>query len=123
MPLCPEIAAGLPTPRPPAEIKGGDGADILDGTARLIEPDGTDVTDVYVLGARNALQTAQDHGCRYALLTENSPSCGSDGIYDGTFSGKRRPGMGVVTALLRRNDIRVYGPSRIEALIRDMAEG
>ena len=29
--VCPEVAGGLPTPRPPAEIPGGQGAEVLAG--------------------------------------------------------------------------------------------
>ena len=28
VPLCPEVAGGLPTPRPPAEIPGGQGGEV-----------------------------------------------------------------------------------------------
>ena len=34
IPVCPEESGGLPTPRPPAEIVGGDGNDVLDGTGK-----------------------------------------------------------------------------------------
>ena len=33
--VCPECLAGLPAPRCPSEISGGDGADVLDGRARV----------------------------------------------------------------------------------------
>ena len=52
VPVCPEIAAGAPVPRPPSEIAGdGGGAGVLAGTARVIEPDGHDVTDLFLAGA------------------------------------------------------------------------
>ena len=41
-------------------------------------------------------------------LKEGSPSCGSGETYEGTFSGKLVPGVGVTTALLEHNDIRVF---------------
>ena len=34
--ICPEQMGGLSTPRPAAEIVGGDGEDVLDGKARVI---------------------------------------------------------------------------------------
>jgi hypothetical protein len=52
VPFCPEVRGGLPVPRPPAEISGGSGADVLDGRAAILTPDGTDVTRHFVLGAR-----------------------------------------------------------------------
>jgi len=36
VPICPEQLGGLSTPRPPAEIVGGDGSDVLEGNARVI---------------------------------------------------------------------------------------
>ncbi len=32
--ICPEVLGGLPTPRPSAEIIGGNGDDVLDGKAK-----------------------------------------------------------------------------------------
>ena len=71
---CPEQAAGLPTPRLPAEICGGEGDDVLAESAVILESDGHDVTAVYLKGARLALQVAQQSGCRFALLTDGSPN-------------------------------------------------
>ena len=51
IPVCPEESGGLPTPRPPAEIVGGDGGDVLDGRAKVMTADGTDVTEAYLKGA------------------------------------------------------------------------
>jgi uncharacterized protein YbbK (DUF523 family) len=107
VPVCPEVAGGLPVPRPPAEIVGGDGQAILDGQARVLTIDGKDVTGVFLAGARQALETAQRLGIRQAVLKDDSPSCGCRRIYDGTFSDRRVPGQGVAAALLQRNGVRV----------------
>ena len=115
--LCPEMSAGLPVPRPPAEIEGGqDGEVVLAGAARVLENTGRDVTAAFLAGAENALRLARAHDCRFALLIDGSPSCGSGFIYDGTFSGARRTGSGVVAALLRREGIAVYAHTRIEEM-------
>ncbi|KAA5606991.1 DUF523 domain-containing protein [Roseospira marina] len=115
--LCPETAGGLPTPRAPAEIEpGGDGAAVLDGTARVMDVTGADVTTAYVEGAQRALALAQTHTCRYALLMDRSPSCGSTVLYSGHHDGRRRAGEGVVAALLRRRGIRVFAPDQIADL-------
>ena len=45
VPVCPEILGGLPVPRAPAEITGGEGCDVWAGTARVTGSDGEDVTD------------------------------------------------------------------------------
>ncbi|TEU17402.1 MAG: DUF523 domain-containing protein [Anaerolineales bacterium] len=107
VPVCPEVAGGLPIPRPPAEIVGGDGLAVLDGRARVLTIEGEDVTEAFLAGARQALETAQRLGIRQAVLKEDSPSCGSRRIYDGTFSGRTVSGQGVAAALLQRNGITV----------------
>ena len=45
---------------------------------------------------------------RLAVLKENSPSCGSTHVYDGTFTGTRVAGQGVTAALFEANGIRVF---------------
>lgn len=107
IPVCPEQLGGLPTPRPPAEIVGGDGFDVLDGKARIVDQKGNDVTEEFLMGAKQALKLAQTVGATSAILKENSPSCGSTFVYDGTFSGKKITGTGLTAALFRRNGIDV----------------
>ncbi len=107
IPVCPEESGGLPTPRPPAEIVGGDGGDVLDGRAKVITADGTDVTEAYLKGAHHALRVAQSNKATHVVLKARSPSCGCGDIYDGTFSGTLMPGDGVTTALLKRHGITV----------------
>ncbi|WP_327349441.1 DUF523 domain-containing protein [Streptomyces sp. NBC_01321] len=104
--FCPEVAAGLPTPRRPAEIVGGDGHDVLD-RARVVDDTGHDVTEEFVDGARRALDAARRAGCTEALLMPRSPSCGRGTVYDGTFTGELREGDGVTAALLERHGITV----------------
>lgn len=117
VPICPELAGGLPVPRPPAEIaNGADGSSVLDGQAAVMEKTGGDVTEAFLDGARKALETARLHGCRFALLTEGSPSCGSGFIHDGRFDGSRHQGSGVTAALLRRHGIQVFSEERIGEL-------
>ncbi|GAA5445961.1 hypothetical protein Misp06_04168 [Microbulbifer sp. NBRC 101763] len=116
VPLCPEVAAGLPIPRAPAEISGGNGADILAGAARVIGSEKKDLTDQFLLGAKLALKLCRRHNIRYAVLTENSPSCGSGYIYDGSFSGKKIVGVGVVSALLEKSGIQVFSQHTVGIL-------
>ena len=110
---CPEVMAGFPTPRESAEIIGGTGADVLDGTARIITRSGTDVTDKFLAGANMTLAIALKQNVRAAFLKDKSPSCGSKTIYDGSFSGAKLPGMGVTAALLERNGIFVFPDSAL----------
>ena len=105
--VCPEVDGGLGTPRPPAEIVGGDGHDVLDGRARVVTAEGVDVTEAYLEGARRALQAATQAGAGAAVLKARSPSCGCDRIYDGSCTRTLAEGDGVTAALLRREGIEV----------------
>lgn len=111
--VCPEVDAGLPTPRAPAEILGGTGAEVLAGVARVVDRRGESLTEAFMEGASLALRLCRRHDIKVAVLTEYSPSCGSASIYDGSFSGTQRPGAGVTTALLRRHGVRVFSQHQI----------
>ncbi|NBA97882.1 DUF523 domain-containing protein [Pseudomonas sp. R5(2019)] len=106
--LCPEVAGGLPTPRPAAEIPGGQGGSVLDGHNQVITRDGSDVTDAFMAGAEQALRLVHAHGIRIAVLKSGSPSCGNTLTYDGTFGGIKVSGEGVTTSLLRRRGVQVF---------------
>ncbi|WP_040162836.1 DUF523 domain-containing protein [Microbacterium gorillae] len=107
VPLCAEVAGGLSTPRPPAEIRGGDGADVLAGRARVVTDAGDDVTAAFVAGAREVADRAVGLGASHAVLQERSPSCGCGRIYDGGFTGTLVPGDGVTAAALRERGITI----------------
>ncbi|WP_193017303.1 DUF523 domain-containing protein [Proteus sp. FME41] len=114
---CPELAAGLPTPRASAEILGSNGCQVMQNSAKVIESTGKDVTAHYQLAAWLALRTALDSNCIAALLTDRSPTCGSQYIYDGNFSGVIKQGEGVATALLRQHGIKVFSENQLDELI------
>ncbi len=113
--LCPEVAGGLPTPRPPAEIPGGQGSQVLDGGAQVLTVGGADVTAPFLAGAEQALQLVRHHGIHIAILKSGSPSCGNQLTYDGTFSGTKVSGEGVTTALLRREGVQVFSELELRA--------
>ncbi|HWV07985.1 MAG TPA: DUF523 domain-containing protein [Pseudomonas sp.] len=122
VPLCPEVAGGLPTPRPPAEIPGGQGAAVLDGVVQVLTVDGQDVTAAFVDGAEQALALVQRHGIRLALLKARSPSCGNLENYDGTFTGRKVAGEGVTAALLRRAGVQVFNEAQLVEADAALAE-
>jgi uncharacterized protein YbbK (DUF523 family) len=105
VPICPEVAGSLNTPRLPAEIEGAfaglDGNAVLRGQTRVLHGDGTDVTAQFLRGARIALRLAQRLGISRAVLKAGSPSCGVGGIHEGRFAGTLVPGDGVTAALLK----------------------
>lgn len=106
IPLCPEVEGGLPIPRAPAEIIN---------PSLILNTDNKDVTQAFILGAQKALQTARDNHCTVAILTERSPSCGSNEIYDGRFNRTTKRGMGITTALLEQHGITVFNQYNLEA--------
>lgn len=115
VPLCPEVAGGLPTPRPPAEIAGGQGAQVLDGLLPVLTLAGENLTAAFVAGAEQALALVAQHGIRIALLKARSPSCGNRETYDGSFSGTKVVGEGVTAAALRRAGVQVFSEEELPA--------
>jgi uncharacterized protein YbbK (DUF523 family) len=96
VPVCPEVAGGLPIPRAGAGLEGD----------RVVDADGRDVTSEFERGAQTALDAARTHGATLAVLKQNSPSCGSHTI--GTRLG-RAPGQGRTAAKLRAAGLEVHG--------------
>lgn len=113
--LCPEVAGGLPTPRAPAEIPGGQGDAVLDGRVTVWDIQGTDVGAAFRAGAEAALRLVREHGLRLAVLKARSPSCGARQTYDGSFSGTRVDGQGVTAAALRRAGVQVFDEQQLAA--------
>ncbi|WP_186577213.1 DUF523 domain-containing protein [Aquibacillus kalidii] len=111
--VCPELLGGFSTPREPAEIIGGDGEDVLEGRAKVVEKSGEDVTDLYIKGAYATLDKAVKMNATTVVLKENSPSCGSSTIYNGEFKGKKVVGNGVTSALLKRNGFQVISEKQL----------
>jgi uncharacterized protein YbbK (DUF523 family) len=108
VPFCPEVAGGLGVPRPPAEIRRGSGVGVLRGAAVVVTAHGQDVTASFVRGAALALERAAADGVKLAVLKDGSPSCGSEAIYDGSFTGRKHKGQGVTAALLEDHGIAVF---------------
>lgn len=95
IPVCPEVAGGLPIPREPSERRG----------ERVVNRRGEDVTAQFRRGAEIACRLAHRFGVKKALLKSNSPSCGSGRIYDGSFSGILIHGDGITAELLKKEKI------------------
>jgi len=97
VPICPEVAGGLPTPRAAAELRGD----------TVVNADGEDVTVEYRRGAQAAVELATAVDARRAVLKARSPSCGAHQVYDGTFTRTLRDGEGVTAAALRAAGVEV----------------
>ncbi|HIP40851.1 MAG TPA: DUF523 domain-containing protein [Desulfocapsa sulfexigens] len=96
IPVCPEQLGGMPTPRPAADIKDGDGFDVLQGTASVCTKDGEDVTAPFVRGAQQVLQIAKSNEIKGICLKARSPSCAVSGT------------IGVTAALLKKHGYKLY---------------
>lgn len=107
IPVCPESAGGLSTPRDPSERLG----------ERVISSKGRDVTAEYEKGADTAEYLAKRYGCVLALMKAKSPSCGNGLIYDGSFSGKLVPGDGVTVERLKRLGYAVYSEEELDRIL------
>ena len=110
--VCPESAAKLPCPRPPAERIGD----------RIVNNQGTDVTAQFEKGASLSLGTcrtlsmASGSELEGAILKANSPSCGCGRIYDGTFSSTLVEGNGVFAEMLLAEGIPVITEKDTETM-------
>ena len=107
IPVCPEQLGGLPTPRPPQEIQGGSGEDVLDHEAKVINADKVDVTNQFIRGDEETLKIVRRLNLKEFIGKSGSPSCGCGHIHDGSFSGMMKAGNGVTAALLKRHGIRL----------------
>ena len=102
--VCPEQLGGFATPRLPAELRGKHVFDIK----------GKDVTTGFIKGAKAALNIAKTHNCQLAILKDESPSCGKNRIFDGTFKNKLISGSGITANLLRENGLELRSEEEIE---------
>lgn len=103
IPLCPEVLGGLSVPRNPCEIKNG----------HVVDDIGRDITEFFKKGAESALKIAKESGAEAAVLQPRSPSCGSNQIYDGSFSKTLIPGQGLFAKLLSDNGIKVIAADEL----------
>ena len=89
--ICPEVMAGLGTPRTPVEIVNGN----------VQTKDGVSVDAQLRSAVARILEDIQGLGIDCAVLQSRSPTCGVNQIYDGTFSGTRINGSGVLAQALK----------------------
>lgn len=104
---CPEVDGGLSIPRNPSEINGN----------IVISSMGVDVTKEFNIGAKKALELVKKYNIKKALLKEGSPSCGTNYIYDGTFTSTKINGLGVTAKLLKENGVLLFNEKEIEKLL------
>lgn len=102
VPVCPEVFGGMSVPRTKSWFVRGDGHDVLDGRAHLVNEQGVDVTEEFLRGGQWALELARETKCKRAFLKERSPSCGVRIVWCGE---EKIAGQGIFTAMLARAGI------------------
>lgn len=112
--LCPEVLGGMTIPREPCEIVNI--KDYSMGSEPKVETkDGKDCSQYFLKGTENAIEIIEklldkedlDEEGVVAILKSKSPSCGTKGIYDGSFSRKLIDNMGIFAKELHKRKIKI----------------
>lgn len=112
VPICPEVFGGLPTPRPDSQRVGD----------KVLTGAGKDVTAEYTKGAEEVLRLAKENNVVFAIMKQDSPSCGSKFIYDGTFTDTKKEGQGLAVEYLRNAGFKVFAEEDLEEAKAYLAE-
>ena len=115
IPICPEEAGNLGTPRPAAEMQKG-AESILNGNGSVVDNNGNDVTEKFIQGAEESLKTGINSGAEYAILKSRSPSCGVGKIYDGSFTNSLSDGDGIFAHLCRQKGIHCISSDELDKI-------
>ena len=91
IPVCPEVAGGLPVPRNPVEISDG----------QVFDAHGQNYDQEFQAGIDRTLASMAGKDIDLAILQSRSPSCGVNQIYDGSFTGKKIAGSGLFARKLK----------------------
>lgn len=102
--VCPEVFGGLPIPRPDSQRVGD----------KVMACTGADVTKEYTIGAEETLRLAKEHDIVFAIMKEDSPSCGSRFIYDGTFTDTKTEGIGLAVEYLKKAGYPVFDEEELD---------
>lgn len=101
--VCPEVAGGLPVPRPSVEL--------VNGVA--MNRNGENVDRYFREGVRRVMEQIRGMEIELAVLQPRSPSCGARQVYDGSFTGTLIPGEGLLARALREAGIPVIEASEL----------
>lgn len=103
VPVCPETACGLPTPRACIELHSE--------SRHAFDAAGNDFTFRIQGGIDSVLRPIDTKLLSAAVLKDKSPTCGSLHIYDGSFSGRTISGMGLFAERLHSLGIPLFTES------------
>ena len=101
--ICPEVLADMKSPRSCAEIVAG----------RVVDENGNEVSLEYDKAVAVALSKIQNEEIDLVILQSRSPTCGVNQIYDGSFTGKLIPGMGLFAKALKQRGYNVIDVEEI----------
>ena len=104
IPVCPVMEAGFGCPRTPIEI--------VDGV--LFDKNGNNVDAPMRRAIAEILQRLAGQEISCAVLKSRSPTCGVRQVYDGTFSGTLKDGMGLFAQALQEAGISVVDSEEIQ---------
>ncbi len=114
--FCPEEYV-FGCPRDYCNIVGGDGFDVLAGSARVLSHEGVDWTKGMIKAANRMLEYAQQSRVNLAILLDTSAACGTTVIHDGHRDDKNyRQGPGVCAARLVEAGIAVMSQRDFRSL-------
>lgn len=105
--VCPEVFGGLRTPRKKSERLGN----------KVVDELGRDVTAKFESGVDKAIIAVKYFNITKAVLKDGSPSCGSKEIHDGSFTGKKIDGVGLLTERLMKLGVDIYNENEIEQIL------
>lgn len=107
--VCPEMLAGLGCPRPCVELREG----------VAFDQNGNNIDEQFRSGVAKALEQLEGEQIDLAVLQSRSPTCGVKEIYDGSFTGKKIPGMGLLAKALTERGLRVVDAADVDALTEE----
>ncbi len=90
IPVCPEVLAGLGTPRIPMEIVNRE----------VMDRQGKSHDAALREAVAKILRQLSGEEVQCAVLQSRSPTCGVRQVYDGTFTGTRIDGKGILAQAL-----------------------
>jgi len=85
-PVCPECMSGLGVPRNPVHLSGGSGEAVWNGSARVKNRGGEDVTEMMKLGCISCIEALDRCETVAFVYMDGSPSCG---VYRTTLKNRR----------------------------------
>ncbi len=119
IPVCPEEAGKLGTPRPAAELETS-AKEVVKGIGKIITKSGVDVTAQFLEGSKKELLKLKLSNAKIAVLKSGSPSCGYGQVYDGTFTGNLCKGNGIFSQMCEDEGVKVISSDNIDPFIKDL---